>query len=244
MVDFLPDRSWHPLDVLSTRAFSWFYNQKWLNAVMGKRENFGVPGLLPKQPLVKEAIGRRTCDYIGLNYYMKAHVKWSPGAPDMPFAVEYARDDDTVSDLGWAVHPSGFGKMIRKVARYGLPIYITENGIADADDNHRTNYIKTHLEEVAKAIQDGADVRGFYYWSLLDNFEWIKGYGPRFGLFHVDYETFTRTERASASYYRRVIQAHGGCRAPSLAEIQSERTVVPGLKSQFRLEAHPRAQEP
>jgi beta-glucosidase/6-phospho-beta-glucosidase/beta-galactosidase len=91
---------------------------------------------------------------------------------------------------------------------YGLPVYITENGIADRDDLLRPEYLVSHLREVARAIENGIDVRGYYHWSLLDNFEWVKGFGPRFGLYRVNYETFERTPTRSALLYKRIIAAH------------------------------------
>ena len=125
---------------------------------------------------------------MGVNYYTKAYVQWRPKNADekrpsnMPLGLEFARRKEKASDLAWAVHPDGFSKIIRKVAKYQLPIYITENGIADAKDTVRPGYLVSHLLEVARAIDDGIDIRGYYYWSLIDNFEWVKGFAPRFGL--------------------------------------------------------------
>ncbi len=98
--------------------------------------------------------------------------------------------------------------MIRFAATYGLPLYITENGIADREDSLRPQYLFSHLREMAKAIQQGIDIRGYYHWSLLDNFEWIKGFWPRFGLYRVNYETFERTATRSALLYKKIVLAH------------------------------------
>lgn len=208
MLDFKPDRRWHPIELLLTRIFRRFYNRSWLDAVTGKKQHFGVLGLFPYPDQVREARGRSTVDFIGVNYYTKAYVQWGPRAPaqerppELPIGVAFARRRDTVSDLGWAIYPKGFDRVLRFAATYGLPVYVTENGIADRDDQNRALYLRTHLEVVDQAIQRGMDLRGYYYWSLLDNFEWIKGFGPRFGLYHVDYETFERKLQPSAQVYQ------------------------------------------
>ena len=92
--------------------------------------------------------------------------------------------------------------------KYKLPIYITENGLADAKDEKRSGYIKDHLSFIHKAISGGVDVRGYFYWSLLDNFEWDKGFWPRFGLVAVDFPTQQRTIRPSAIVYAKVCETN------------------------------------
>jgi beta-glucosidase/6-phospho-beta-glucosidase/beta-galactosidase len=88
---------------------------------------------------------------------------------------------------------------------YGLPVYITENGIADAEDDQRPSYLTSHLAVLHQAIADGvADVRGYFYWSLIDNLEWNSGYFPKFGLYSYDPETLARTARPSARLYRQI----------------------------------------
>jgi beta-glucosidase len=91
--------------------------------------------------------------------------------------------------------------------RYERPIFITENGLADARDANRAWFIAVTLQNVARAIQKGADVRGYFHWSLLDNFEWDKGFWPRFGLMEVDYKTLERKIRSSAWEYKKIIEA-------------------------------------
>lgn len=127
-------------------------------------------------------------DFLGINYYRAAGM-----TGDLP-----------KSDLDWAIYPKGLSDLISDVSGFGLPIYITENGIADADDDQRADFIADHLAAVWRAIQAGADVRGYFYWSLMDNFEWARGFGPRFGLAAVDYKTMERTVRPSARIYARI----------------------------------------
>lgn len=220
MLDFIPDRWWHPLERLLTPLIRRFYNRSWLDALTGRRQHFGFPFLVPNPPSVKAARGICWLDFIGVNYYTKAYVRWRPkdssaeSIAQLPVGVAFARRREPQSDLGWAFHPEGFSRVMREAARYGLPIYITENGLADKEDYLREKYLVAHLTEIAKARESNLDVRGYFHWSLLDNFEWIKGYGPRFGLIAVDYQTQERTPRQSALVYERIIRAHESNEAP------------------------------
>lgn len=95
--------------------------------------------------------------------------------------------------------------MIGTAAGFGLPVYVTENGIADADDDQRPAYLTDHLRQLQLAIrEDAADVRGYFHWSLMDNFEWVYGYQPKFGLYSFDPGTLERTPRPSAELYARI----------------------------------------
>lgn len=129
-------------------------------------------------------------DFIGLNYYM--YIKFGGERPT------------TLTDMGWQINPRGFHRMILQLRKYAKPIYITENGIADATDLMRAAFIKDHVYWMHRAIEDGVDVRGYFYWSLLDNFEWAHGYTKRFGLVEVDYDTMERKVRSSAYEYKRI----------------------------------------
>ena len=129
-------------------------------------------------------------DFIGLNYYF--HKKFSD-------KKRYEK-----SDLGWDIYPKGIYNVLMELKRYHKPVYVTENGIADAKDTKRAKFIKEHLYWVKRAIDDKIDVRGYFYWSLLDNFEWADGFGPRFGLVEVDYETMERKIRPSAYEYKKI----------------------------------------
>ena len=134
-------------------------------------------------------------DFIGLNYYF--HNK-------IGFPAKIMSGNKVVSDLGWEIFPAGIYHTIIELKKYKLPIYITENGVADAKDKLRRDFVKDHLYWTWRAISDGADVRGYFHWSLIDNFEWEKGFGPRFGLVEVDYQTMERRVRPSGYYYSQV----------------------------------------
>jgi beta-glucosidase len=222
MIDFVPARKWHPLEVGLAAVFSRFYNRAWLDAVTGGPQHFGVRGIVNSPAPVENARGRVTTDFIGINYYTKCYVRWgrdtvganplvtNPQANLLPVQLTFSGPDDEVSQLGWAIHPRGFEKMVAMTQRYSLPIYITENGIADPTDQLRAAYLRSHLKSLARAMKHGADVRGYFHWSLIDNFEWTLGFGPRFGLIDIDYATQTRRPRASAEYYRQIIETHRG----------------------------------
>lgn len=132
-------------------------------------------------------------DYIGLDYYFHDQIVWYP-----PFKKN---KNERVSDMGWEIYPEGIYYTLKYLSRFNKPILITENGIADAEDKFRADFIKQHLYYVNRAMAEGVDVRGYFYWSLLDNFEWNKGFGPKFGLYTVDRKTFKRIARPSARVY-------------------------------------------
>lgn len=220
MLDFLPDRWWHPIERSLAYVVSDYYNRRWLKAITGSKQSFGLPGLVPRAP-TRTRLAKPTADFIGVNYYTKAYLRWRPrdasegSVSGVPLGVAFARRNEEQTDVGWSIHPEGFRRVLLQAASYGLPIYVTENGCADRNDRLRSRYLQLHLREVARLIAEGEKIRGYYYWSLLDNFEWKEGFGPRFGLVRVDYGTFEREPRKSADLYRRIIDAHQGG-APSL----------------------------
>jgi beta-glucosidase len=157
-----------------------------------------------------EAFARAACahgtqDFFGLNYYSRDVVRFSARHARELFVARGIPEGSPVSDLGWEIYPPGLGQLVRTWARRsGLPVYVTENGIADARDAKRGAFLVDHLRELERAIAEGVDVRGYYHWSLLDNFEWAEGYAPRFGLVEVDYATLERRPRPSALLYARI----------------------------------------
>lgn len=161
-------------------------------------------------------------DWYGVNYYAPSRV----GAPgdgngeygglalpaELPFSVREI-EGYPVTDLGWPVVPEGLTELLTGFHdRYGdrlPPVLITENGCSyeGVDDQDRIAYLDAHIRAVHSARAAGVDVRGYFVWSLLDNFEWAEGYTRRFGLVHVDYATLTRTPKASYHWYREVLRA-------------------------------------
>lgn len=147
-------------------------------------------------------------DWLGVNYYSRDVVRFDAANAKELFTKRSVAPDAELTDLGWEIWPEGLGIVLRSAARKKLPIWITENGLADAADTRRSRFIVDHLREVARAIDDGVDVRGYLHWSLLDNYEWAEGYSPRFGLYAVDYATQSRTLRKSGELYAHVARTH------------------------------------
>ena len=143
---------------------------------------------------------KKTLDYIGINYYGRSLVDvQSWGLRHLLLdTCKYNHHPLRKNSLGWDIYPEGLYKLLLALRKYNLPVMITENGICTEDDDLRWDYIREHLVEIQKAMEEGVKVLGYIYWSLIDNFEWDKGFAPRFGLVHVDYHNQRRTVRESA----------------------------------------------
>jgi beta-glucosidase len=155
-------------------------------------------------------------DFLGFNYYAPQVAEASPVPGEQPTV----RPNAQKTRIGWEIYPEGLFELLERLDReYAFPeLLVTENGAAYADrvgpdgrvdDAARIAYLKTHLEQCRRAIESGIPLAGYFVWSLLDNFEWSLGYGPRFGLVYVDFETQRRTPKASFEWYRRVIADRG-----------------------------------
>ena len=147
-------------------------------------------------------------DFIGINYYFHFRVKYRPTKPSQFFYEVHVENRET-SDLGWEINAPAIFDAIMAMERYKLPIFITEHGVANADDGKRPRVLVAALKEVYHAIKAGVDIRGYFHWSLIDNFEWEKGYSGRFGLVAIDYLTQKRTPRRSAYVYADICQENG-----------------------------------
>lgn len=146
---------------------------------------------------------RGTHDFIGVNYYQAVERRWDI----WPWRWIAAVWDGLRSELEWPIRPEGLEQVLLSLRAWRLPIYVTENGVADASDQLRPDFIREHLRAVERAQAAGADVRGYFHWSLLDNFEWAEGFTPRFGLVAVDFATQARRPRPSAYVLRAIIEA-------------------------------------
>lgn len=111
--------------------------------------------------------------------------------------------------MDWEIYPRGLAKALQHYSRMGLPLFITENGIATEDDELRCRFLREHVEGLADALDNGIEVLGYLHWSLIDNFEWSMGTGPRFGLVAVDYPTQARTPRQSAGFFAGICRQNG-----------------------------------
>ena len=161
---------------------------------------------------------RQPIDFLGVNYYNVNHIEHEGGTESMApwpgtFGARMARAPGKLTEMNWGVEPEGLTWMLERIGSEnpGLPLVICENGAAYADvvgpdgsidDPERTNYIRHHIDAMKVAIDRGVDVRGYFLWSLMDNFEWARGYDKRFGIVRVDFETMTRTIKSSGAWYR------------------------------------------
>jgi beta-glucosidase len=150
-----------------------------------------------------------SCDYIGLNHYSGQLVAFDPTRPGEQFLRRFNPPGVPVSDFGWALVPGWLRQVLDGLRELRKPIYITENGIAAADDADRQRFLLEVLEQVWLAIdQDGADVRGYFHWTSMDNFEWAQGYAMKFGLLEVDRQTLERRRRPSAELLARIARSN------------------------------------
>ena len=163
-----------------------------------------------------------TLDWIGVNYYTREILSFNPLKPGMINRTSYSKYP--VTDMGWEIYPEGMYHICKTVARRykNIPIIIAESGLADAKDDRRPAFILDHLAWVHRLIGEGCPIFGFTYWSLTDNWEWAKGFGPKFGLYRVKMDTLERTETASARLYRFIAQHN---RLPEAGELKS---LLPG----------------
>jgi beta-glucosidase len=160
-------------------------------------------------------------DFLGANYYFTQTISYNHRGGHLKAALDQLADPGwDRTEMGWGVHPDGLRLLLIRLRETcgDLPIYITENGCAFKDkpdrrgtvnDPDRIRYLAAHIQAAHEAYQAGVNLRGYYVWSLMDNFEWASGYGPRFGIVRVDYSTLARIPKRSASWYREVIARNG-----------------------------------
>ena len=199
---FDPARRWHLGDWILSRVLDTVYNTSILRYLRTGVFRLRIPGLFDhvrQDPMVMGA-----GDFIGLNYYshLNARVRLSLSEP----LTYQPRPDDVMTDMPYALYPEGFKRALERIARQGLPIYVTENGVADEKDDRRATFIRRYLFAMYRAMEDGCDVRGYYYWTLCDNFEWAEGYDMKFGLYALDHGDQTRTLRKGSEELVRIIR--------------------------------------
>ncbi|TJZ86199.1 GH1 family beta-glucosidase [Paracoccus hibiscisoli] len=188
------------------------YNQWFIRALMGQGyPDAALEGIGPHLPRGWQddmALIAQPLDWLGVNYYTRRFYTGNDGL--WPHVTELPGPLPK-TQMDWEIRPEGLTEFLTRLKRDhtgGLPIYVTENGMASevpTDDQQRIRFIGDHLRATKAAMDQGVDVRGFFYWSLLDNYEWGWGYGPRFGLVHVDYDTMERTPKASWHAFRAML---------------------------------------
>ena len=211
-------------DLAATRRAEAYMNRQYLDPVFhGRypeemREIFGEAW--PEWPQRDFDLIREPIDFLGINYYTRNVVRHEETSYPLK-AVAVRQKQSAYTETGWEVFPQGLTDTLLWIKQqYGdIPQYVTENGAAFYDppaapagrvnDPLRIDYYRSHLRAVHAAIEQGADVRGYFAWSLMDNLEWSLGYSKRFGLVHVNFETLERTPKDSANFYSDVIASHG-----------------------------------
>lgn len=203
MLVFASRRWWHPLDQALARLAEGAYNHAFLEALKTGVLDVSMPGLSAGRARIDGAAD--STDFTGLNYYSRVHLRFVPRAPwlQMDYLDPSRRG---LTDLGWEWFPEGFGQLLKQLGRYGKPIYVTENGLDDRTGARRARFLYEHLKQLLDARAEGVDVRGYLHWSLMDNFEWLEGWEPRFGLYRVDRRTMKREWTPACAYYRRLTE--------------------------------------
>ncbi|HEX6901257.1 MAG TPA: GH1 family beta-glucosidase [Thermoanaerobaculia bacterium] len=213
-----------PEDLAATARADAYMNRQYLDPVfLGRypeemREIFGEAW--QEFPVAELDRIRQPIDFLGINYYTRSVTRDDPKALPVRAGREIQKRH-AYTETSWEVWPQGLTDTLLWVKeRYGdLPLYITENGAAFYDppvaladphpDPFRVDYLREHLKAIHRAMEQGVDLRGYFAWSLLDNFEWSLGYSKRFGIVHVDFETQKRTPKQSARFYAEVIRSGG-----------------------------------
>lgn len=204
---FDPCNSNSPLDRFMSAARRRVLNELFFVAVQDGVLEFPL-GLNTSIP---EAKG--TQDYLGVNYYYQEYTAFDLSNSRDVFATGVYDPDvkrlQHYFDQCGNLDAEAFRRVLVGMKKYNKPIYVTENGFVETDRDDQTRYMVTHLQGLHQAIQQGADVRGYFWWALLDNYEWSEGYTPRFGLYHTDFETQARELRTSGKVYEQIVRANG-----------------------------------
>ena len=197
---------WNPLDRFLTGIINQGFNWAFPEAVESGVMKLNFPFVMNIEEEIPGLAG--TQDFFGINYYSRNRIKFSTTAPgyfELRSTPKTPRDD-----LDWETFPKGITTMVRQaIHRLGnKPVLITENGLADAADSRRSIFIRDHLAALHALISEGIGIEGYCHWSLIDNFEWTNGFGPRLGLYSIDYATQRRSPRLSAYYFSAIAESN------------------------------------
>jgi beta-glucosidase len=194
----------------------WLPGNRWTAQTLSKLFNDIFPRALQdgvfdtvfKKTTIPEAAN--TQDFLGLNYYTTDHVRINPLAPNRFFTQRFFPDDALLSESGFIAHePTGMVDCVKWGYQFGVPMIITENGVDDGDDELRPQYILEHLHALWQMINDNYPVEGYFHWTLVDNFEWERGWTQRYGLWGLDLETQARVRRPSVDLFAEVCRFNG-----------------------------------
>ena len=202
---FDPVRRWHILDWFFSKILNNIFTNDPIHFLNSGKFSFYLPGMAKISIENSDAAG--SLDFIGLNYYSRFHVKGQLNLQE-PFIFE-TRQQDVQTDMPYSIYPEGFYRALHTISQLDRPVYVTENGIADDDDDQRAMFIRRYLYAMHRAIHDGLDIRGYFYWTLMDNFEWSEGYRMKFGLYDVDFTTQERTLREGSKTFQDMVKKPG-----------------------------------
>jgi len=202
---FDPHRRWHLLDWAFSKILNDVYTNAPLEFLKTGSSSFYMPGMVDNEMSNPKAPG--SLDFIGLNYYSRMHVRGRVN-PAEPFIFD-TREQDIMTDMGYPLYAEGFYRALKTISKLGVPIYVTENGLADNTDNIRPLFIERYLYAMNQALKERIDIRGYFYWSLMDNFEWAEGYSMKFGLYEVDPETQDRKLRKGSQPFIDMVNKRG-----------------------------------
>lgn len=204
MASFAPWSKWNPLDRLLVKIAKHFYNHSLLDAFLSGSLSIKFPF----RKAIEIAVPiKGKLDFFGVNYYTRMHLRFNP-LKEMGIEMRH-RDIDGhgLTDMGWEIHPRGLEKVLRNASKLNVPLIITENGIATRDSQKKIRFMQRHIDVLEKCRREGRDIRGYFYWTLIDNYEWLQGLDSRFGLYTVDFQTLERRPTNAAAYYSYLIKS-------------------------------------
>jgi beta-glucosidase len=204
MAALSPWSRWNPFDRALAKMAKYFYNHSVIDAFLTGKVRIKFP--FRKETVIDVPVLGKL-DFFGVNYYTRLHIRFNPFKK---MAVELRHLDIGgfgLTDLGWEIHPYGLEKVLRYASRLKVPLIITENGIATHNAQKKIAFMRKHVDAVERSIKNGIDVRGYFYWSLIDNYEWLQGLDARFGLYTVDFKTMKRKATNAAAYYSYLIRS-------------------------------------
>jgi beta-glucosidase len=205
MVAFRPYDAKSSLDGWAAKVAHTFYNLSLIEAFRTGTLSLRLPFLYEEAFPVA---ARDKLDFLGVNYYFRLFLRLSPTNLRGPEYFWEDRKGRGLTETGWEVYPKGFEEALRTASAAGVPLVVTENGTAETDDRRKIAYMKDHIRVLHRLIREGIDIRGYFWWSLMDNYEWLEGLRPRFGLYRVDFETLARVPTRSADFFTRWIKKH------------------------------------
>lgn len=204
MAVFDPWLKWNPFDRLIKKIAKHFYNHSIIEGFLTGKIILPIPF---KKTVELDLPIKNKLDFFGINYYTRVHMRFNPLKKLLIELRHRDIDGYGLTDMGWEIYPKGLKKVLRYASKLNVPLIITENGIATKDDNKKIKFIKAHIDVLESAIKEGIDVRGYFYWSLIDNYEWLHGLDARFGLYRVDFRDYKRIPTKAAAFYSYIIKS-------------------------------------